>query len=66
MSSSLAAQLASICYSVEELTTRISTASEAEREGKREDVANALEEIERSFRSGIRRLDRLVRDLDRR
>ena len=63
MTTSLGPQLSSVSSSLTELTGRVSKLAESLDGSAREDVANALYEIERSLRTANRRLDRLVTDL---
>lgn len=66
MSERLVAQLSSISYSVEDFAKRVSNLADDERSARHEDIAAALDEVERSFRAGIRRLERIVHELDHR
>lgn len=66
MSESLVAQLSSISYSVEDFAKRVNGLAEGERTARHEDIASALDEVERSFRTGVRRLERIVHELDHR
>ena len=66
MSERLVAQLSSISYSVEDFAKRVNNLADDERAARHEDIAAALDEVERSFRAGIRRLERIVHDLDHR
>ncbi len=60
---SLIAQLSSITSSLDELTRRVAALAEEEQRAKHEQAAVELEEAERSLRTGIRRLERLLRTL---
>jgi uncharacterized small protein (DUF1192 family) len=60
---SLAAQLSTITSSLEELTARVSVLADEQYRSKAEQNAVELEEAERSLRSGVRRLERLLRTL---
>lgn len=51
---------------LDDLVTRVSAMADVERALEHEDTAAALEEVERQLRSGTRRLQRLLRDLERR
>jgi hypothetical protein len=51
---------------MEDLVARITNLAESERSAKHEDTVAALEEVERLLRSSSRRLNRLLRELDRR
>jgi hypothetical protein len=53
---SLQPQLSSASTVLQELTARISTLADEAAEDRREDVANALYEVERSLRTAQRRL----------
>jgi hypothetical protein len=65
-SSPLIPPLSSISSTLEELVIRLSAMGDDERARKHEDTAAALEEIERYLRSGARRMNRLLQDLERR
>ena len=60
---SLAPQLSSVSTALNELTARVSSLADELSGEHREDVANALFEIERSLATAGRRLDQLVLDL---
>ncbi len=62
---SLAAQLSTITSSLEELTARVAGLAEEQYRLQAEPHAVELEEAERSLRSGVRRLERLLRTLGR-
>lgn len=57
-------QLASATTTLDELTRRLVDVADAYRGTSREDIALDLDEVERSLRAAIRRLDRLVRRMD--
>jgi hypothetical protein len=65
-SSPLIAPLSSMNNTLEELIDRVTTMGDGERALKHEEIAAALEEIERSLRSGSRRMARLLGELERR
>ena len=56
-------QLSSVSTALHDLTTRVSDLAESLSGSPREDVANALYEVERSMSTAARRLDQLVSDL---
>ena len=60
---SLVPQLSSVSTALSELTTRVSSLADELSGERREDVANALFEIERSLATANRRLEQLVSDL---
>ena len=59
----LSPQLSSVSTALNELTTRIAELAEDLSGSHREDVANALFEVERSLTTAARRLDQLVVDV---
>jgi len=59
------AQLASTASSLDELIERVTTAAD-DLAGAREDLAADLYEVERSLRTGARRLATVLRRLDQR
>jgi hypothetical protein len=59
----LAPQLSSIATALDDLTSRLAMLAEEQHRAKAEEVAIELDEVERSLRSGVRRLERLVRAL---
>ena len=61
---SLTAELGSITSSLEHLVERLDQLATEVTGTDREDVALGLIDVERSLRSGVRRLERLTRDLD--
>jgi hypothetical protein len=65
-SSPLIPPLTSISSTLEDLIDRLTAMGDSERAAKHEDISAALEEIERYLRSGARRLNRLLQDLERR
>ncbi|MEA3217231.1 MAG: hypothetical protein QOJ19_3387 [Acidimicrobiia bacterium] len=65
-SSPLIPPLTSISSTLEDLIDRLTAMGDSERAAKHEDTSAALEEIERYLRSGARRLNRLLQDLERR
>jgi hypothetical protein len=60
---SLQPQLSSANTVLHELTTRISDLAAEATASRREDVAQALFEVERSLRAATRRLDKVVSEL---
>jgi hypothetical protein len=58
-----AAELMSVSTALASLTDRVVAAAEESARDGRDDVATELYEVERELRSGTRRLERLVRDL---
>lgn len=60
---SLSAELGSLSSSLDDITRRIATMADELVGGPDDAVGAALVEVERSLRSGARRLDRLRRDL---
>ena len=56
-------QLSSIASALSELTDRLAAIAETMTGSEREDVANALFEVERSLTAGSRRLEEVVRQL---
>jgi phage-related minor tail protein len=56
-------QLSSIASALSELTDRLAAIAETMTGSEREDVANALFEVERSLNAGSRRLEEVVRQL---
>lgn len=60
---SLGPQLSSVSTALNELTGRLGSMAEELSGQQRDDVANALFEIERSLATAGRRLERLVNDL---
>ena len=62
---SLSAQLSTIASSLDDLTRRVQVLADEQYRMKAEQTAVELEEAERSLRSGVRRLERLLRDLSR-
>lgn len=65
-SSPLIPPLTSISSTLEDLIDRLTAMGDSERAAKHEDTSSALEEIERYLRSGTRRMNRLLQDLERR
>ena len=61
--SSINAQLSSVSTALSELTRRVAGFADELTAEKREDLAQALFEIERSLQTANRRLDQLVMDL---
>jgi hypothetical protein len=59
----LAPQLASIATALDELNARLGVLAEEQHRAKAEETAVELDEIERSLRAGVRRLERLVHAL---
>ena len=62
-SPNLSPQLSSVSTALNDLTTRVAELAESLSGSQREDVANALFEVERSLTTAARRLDQLVVDL---
>jgi len=62
---SLSSELGSLSSSLEEITRRIAALADELVGGPDDAVGGALVEVERSLRSGGRRLDRLRKDLQR-
>ena len=60
---SLRAQLSTIASSLDDLTLRVAALADEQYAIKAEQNAVELEEAERSLRSGVRRLERLLRTL---
>jgi hypothetical protein len=60
---SLQPKLSSASSVLHELTTRITDIAEQATGARREDVAQALFEVERSLRAAARRLDKVVSEL---
>lgn len=60
---SLSAELGSLSSSLEEITHRIGTLADGLVGGPEDAVGAALVEVERSLRSGARRLERIRKDL---
>jgi len=58
-----APQLSSISSALAELTQRLTAIAETMTGTEREDVATALFEVERSLKTGSRRLDEVLRSL---
>jgi hypothetical protein len=58
------AELGSVASTLDQLVERIDTMASAVASTPREDIALALADVERSLRSGSRRLERLLRDID--
>lgn len=58
-----APQLSSISSALAELTQRLTAIAETLTGTEREDVATALFEVERSLKTGSRRLDEVLRSL---
>ena len=59
----LGPQLSSVSTALNDLTGRVAQLAEDLSGSQREDVANALFEVERSLTNAARRLDQLVVDL---
>jgi hypothetical protein len=59
---SLQPQLSSASTVLQELTARISTLADEAADARREDLANALYEVERSLRTAQRRLAKVTGD----
>lgn len=57
-------QLSSAATTLEELTARITALADEYRGSEREDVTLDLDEVERSLRTAVRRLQRLVRRME--
>lgn len=62
---SLGPELSSIRTALDELTARVGTLAEEQHRAKVEEVAIELDEVERALRAGIRRLERLLRVVQR-
>ncbi len=60
---SLAAQLSTIASSLDDLTARVAALADEQFRAKHEQTGVELEEAERSLRTGVRRLERLLRSL---
>lgn len=54
------AELSSLLTQLEEVTKRVTTIADGYQEGKREDLAGDLYQVERSLRAGARTLARVI------